>query len=225
VVFNTIGSKTLTATYSGDGNYLSSVMTEGHVVKNTTTTVITSDNLDPSLPGGVVTVSVKVSGAGVAPSGNVDITGADVNCTIVGLAADGTGSCAVTFNTAGAKVLTATYAGDTNYSPSVGTANHTVNQGPSITTFTMLPLSASGVAPNQLVAVTAIVTGAVVAPTGSVSITISGGQVSTCNITLVAGTGVCSISFSATGTFTLTGTYSGDGNYTGSVTTHPYTLP
>lgn len=106
VVFNTIGVKTLTATYNGDSNYLPSTNTAAHTVKNVTTTTITLDNPDPSTPSQLVDVNVTVSGAGVAPTGTVDITGADVNCPGIVLVA-GSGSClgTVTFNTAGAKIF------------------------------------------------------------------------------------------------------------------------
>jgi len=210
VVFNTIGDKIITATYSGDANYLGSSDTEDHVVKNITTTTITSDILDPSSPGDMVTVSVTVSGAGAAPTGTVDITGADVNCSIA--LAGGSGSCAVQFLTAGAKLLTATYGGDANYVGSTGTASHTVSKGVSFTTITVDAPDPS--VTFQAVTVTVTVTGAGVTPSGTVAITISSGQPSTCTITLVAGTGTCTtLVFNATGTFTITAAYSGDMNY------------
>ena len=74
-------------------------------------------------------MDVTVSGAGAPPTGTVTITGADVNCTIV--LAGGSGSCSpVQFNTAGAKLIKATYNGeDPLYAGSTGTATHTVNRG------------------------------------------------------------------------------------------------
>jgi hypothetical protein len=228
VVFNTIGSKTITATYSGDGNYLSSLGTEGHTVKNVTTTTITSDNPDPSTPGDpTLGVWVKVSGAGIAPVGTVEITGADVNCTITLVLADnGIGVCPVVFNTAGAKILTATYGGDVNYAGSSGTASHTVIKGSTTTTiFSDLPEPSLTF---QSVEVSVLVAGGGVDPSGSVAITISGVS-STCNATLVgagggASTGSCSVVFNAIGTYTITATYSGDGNYLGGVDTESHTV-
>jgi hypothetical protein len=219
VTFNTIGAKILTATYNGDGNYLSSWDTETHSVLNATTTTITSDNFDPSTPGDPVTVAVTVSGAGGTPTGNVDITGADVNCSIV--LGGGTGSCAVTFLTAGAKILTATYTGDPSFTASLGTATHTVNKGTTVTTITADAPDPS--LPFESVPVSVIVTaGAGVTPTGSVGISISGGQLSTCNLTLVAGVGTCNVVFNLSGTFTITATYSGDGNYLPSLDTEAH---
>jgi len=212
VVFNTIGTKkTITATYNGDGNYLGSVDTEAHIVKNVSTTTITADNPDPSTPGQSVAVSVTVSGPGVVPTGSVAITGADTNCNIPALDASGSGSCSVTFNTAGAKTLTATYSGDGNYVGSSGTASHTVSQGSTTTTITADTLDPS--APFESVTVTVTVTGAGVTPTGTVAIT---GADTTCTLTLAVGTGSCTVVFNSAGSKTLTATYNGDGNYLGS---------
>jgi len=125
-VFNTAGAKTLTATYSGDANYASSVGTASHTVgQGTTTTTITADTPDPSVPGQAVAVNVTVSGAGATPTGTVAITGADTNCTIT--LSSGSGSCNAVFTTTGAKTLTATYSGDVNYWGSQDTEVHTVN--------------------------------------------------------------------------------------------------
>ena len=125
VVFTTVGSKTLTATYSGDGSYSGSSSTTAHTVKYPATTVITSESPDPSTTSENVTVNVTVSGTGATPTGTVGITGADINCTIT--LAGGSGSCDVVFNTPGAKGITATYNGDANYvSGSTDTEGHTV---------------------------------------------------------------------------------------------------
>lgn len=125
VVFTTVGSKTITATYSGDGSYSGSSSTTAHTVKYPATTVITYESPDPSTTSENVTVNVTVSGAGATPTGTVSITGADINCTIT--LAGGSGSCDVVFNTPGAKGITATYNGDANYvSGSTDTEGHTV---------------------------------------------------------------------------------------------------
>jgi hypothetical protein len=232
VVFNTLGSKTLTATYSGDSNYLGSVDTEGHAVLSATTTTIDSDIPDPSVPGVPVAVTITVGGGtSPYPTGDVNITGADSNCSHNLILADhGTFSCNVVFNTAGAKVLTATYTAshsgvpDPNYSPSSGTENHIVNQGLSVTTITVETPDPSLI--SQLVTVTVTVSGAGVPPTGSVGISLSDGQASTCNIVLsgAPGTGHCDVVFTTVGAYTITATYSGDGNYLGGSNTHPHTV-
>ncbi len=90
-----------------------------------TTTTITADNPDPSAVNGIVTVSVTVTGGSPVPTGTVNITGANTNCTIA-LSTSGTGSCAVLFTSSGTKTLLATYVGDNFHLGSLGTASHQV---------------------------------------------------------------------------------------------------
>jgi hypothetical protein len=231
VVFNTIGvDKPITATYSGDANYLGSVGTAVHTVVNATTTKINSITPDASLPGNTVQVCVTVSGPGATPTGNVTITGADGGPYTFGIS--GTGCISgVLFASAGAKIVTATYEGQTGvYAGSSGSLGHTVNKGtPTVTIGSALP---GGAAPNQNVVVTVNVTGLVnaVAPTGTVGISISGvpAQVRTCTITLAGSpvaTGNCTIYFTVSGLFTINAAYSGDPNYTGGTASLPYTVP
>ncbi|MFH1524331.1 MAG: Ig-like domain repeat protein [Chloroflexota bacterium] len=210
VVFNTAGAKTLTATYSGNASYSSSVGIASHTVSTGTaasTTTITADTPDPSTPGETVAVTVTVSGAGATPTGTVAITGADANCTIT--LSSGSGSCNATFDTVGAKTLTATYSGDVNYATSTDTESHTVSQGTSTTTITADASDPS--VPFQTVSVSVAVSGAGVTPTGTVAIT---GADTNCTITLSGGSGSCStVVFNTEGAKTLTATYSGDTNY------------
>ena len=227
VVFNTIGSHPITATYSGDSNYLGSTITETHVVKNLSTTVITSTTPDPSVPGGSVLVSVQVSGPGVPPTGTVAITGGS-GCTTAALAPNGPSSaiasCSVTFTTAGAKTLTATFPEDANYVGSTGSASHVVDKGPTTTAVTVALHSAPFASVTVSATVTPVAPG-VIAPTGTVGISVSGVPSATCTITLSGGTGNCSIAFPTAGSFTVTGTYNGDGNYSGSADTQPHIVP
>jgi Bacterial Ig-like domain (group 3) len=213
VVFNTIGDKTLTATYNGNKSYFPSTTTTAHTVKNATTTTITGHNHNPSLPGEAIQVDVTVSGAGAAPTSAVTITGADVNCTIT--LSGGSGSCnTVQFNTGGAKIITATYNGeDPNYAGSVGTASHTVIRGLSLTTINSDDPDPSAPYASVLVTVTvAPVAPGVNTPTGYVAVTTSGGA-PVCTITLAGGTGSCSVFFTSASEFTITAAYGGDATY------------
>jgi hypothetical protein len=96
--------------------------------KNDTTTTITSDTPDPSIPNQVVpinyTVVSNVAGA-PAVTGNVTITVNDASGdTCTGSVAAGT--CNLTLTTLGSKTLTATYSSDANFNGSSDTEAHDV---------------------------------------------------------------------------------------------------
>jgi hypothetical protein len=184
------------------------------VGKANTTTTINSDIPDPSAVGQPVTVqwtvAVSAPGALGAPlTGNVTVSDGTDSCT----AAVSAGQCDVTFTSAGAKSLTATYAGDGNYNGSASTpaTAHTVNKADTTTTITSdLPDPST---PAQSVSVQWTVTvnspGAGT-PTGNVNVTVSGGA-ETCSAAVSAGQ--CSLVLNTTGTRTITATYAGDTNF------------
>ena len=123
---------TFTATAAGAGSADSVVDSQTKTVaitinKATTTTTITSDTPDPSVGGGVVAVnySVAVSAPGSGtPTGNVVVTISGGAETCTGTVA--AGACNITLTTIGSRTLTATYAGDTNFTGSSDTEAHTV---------------------------------------------------------------------------------------------------
>ena len=126
----TAGNKTITATYNGDANFSTSTSAGvAHTVnKANTTTTITSNTPNPSTVGQSVTINYSVTvnspGAGT-PTGTVtvsDVAGDSCAGTVAA------GTCSITFNTAGTKTLTATYAGDTSFNTSASTGiSQTVN--------------------------------------------------------------------------------------------------
>ena len=208
IAFPTAGSHPLTATYAGDANFTTSTSAvEPHSVNPAaTTTSITSDTPDPSLVGGAVTVNYSVAvtspGAGT-PTGNVTVTNGTTSCT--GTVAAGT--CSLTFNTAGSHPLTATYAGDANFTTSTSAAEpHTVNRAATTTAITSDSPDPSVV--GQSVTVNYTVTSTAGTPTGNV--TVSNGTTS-CTGTVAAGT--CSLTFTSAGSHPLTATYAGDANF------------
>ncbi len=107
--------------YAGDTNFTSAAdsSTTLTVNKATSTTTITANTPNPSTAGQQVSVSFKVTGSGT-PTGSVTVT-ATLNSTTVtcsGTLSSGTGSCSLTLSTTGTWTLTATYAGDSNFSGS-----------------------------------------------------------------------------------------------------------
>jgi CSLREA domain-containing protein len=93
-----------------------------------TTTLITADTPDPSVPGQLVAVTVTVSEATAevtaTPTATVSISGANVNCTIT--LVGGTGTCSLKFTSGGNKTVTATYSGDEIHAGSSDTEPHVV---------------------------------------------------------------------------------------------------
>jgi hypothetical protein len=180
-------------------------LNSGVVVKGATTTTINTDLPDPSAVGQAVTITYSVTSPSGTPTGNVTVTDGAQSCT--GTVAGG--SCSITFATAGAKSLTATYAGDTNFDGSTSAAAaHTVNAAATTSTITSDTPDPSVV--GQPVAVNYTVTSAGGTPTGSV--TVSSGTDS-CTGSLAAGTGTCNLTFTSAGAKSITATYAGDGNF------------
>src|SRR5437016_3513842 len=106
----TAGSKTITATYSGDTNFNTSPGTASHTVNpaNTTTAITNAATLATATVVGqsyAVNYSVTVNSPGSGtPTGTVTVSDGTSTCT--GTVAAGT--CSLTSTTAGAKTITAT---------------------------------------------------------------------------------------------------------------------
>ena len=174
-----------------------------------THTSITSDAPDPSLVGQAVTVHYSVTSAGGTPTGNVTVSDGTVSCTGTVSA----GQCSLTLTSAGAKSLTATYAGDGNFTGSASAAEaHTVNRLATTTTITADSPDPSDVGQPVTVQYT-VAANAPGAGTPTGNVTVSNGTVS-CTGTLSAGQ--CSLTFTSAGAKSLTATYAGDGNFTSS---------
>lgn len=94
-------------------------------ITSATITTITSDLPDPSLVNQNVTVIVTVIGGTTVPTGRVNITGTNSNCSIT--LSNGSGSCVVRFTSLGSKTITATYVGDSTHPPSSDTEPHQVS--------------------------------------------------------------------------------------------------
>ncbi len=193
---------------------------------NTTAAILNGASLASvaSVTGEPVTVTYSVTGAfgnsPTAPTGNVTVSDGTDSCT----ASVATGQCNVTFRTVGAKTITATYAGDANFnaSPASASASHTVNKADTTTTITSdaPDPSVTGQTVTFNVTVAAVAPGAAVAPTTITgTVVVSDGGTNTCNVTLTAGAGSCTIDFPGAGPYSITGTYGGDSNFNGSAST------
>ncbi|HEX6393682.1 MAG TPA: Ig-like domain-containing protein, partial [Acidimicrobiales bacterium] len=227
-----VAGETVTATYSGDGNYSTSSgssNTNGYVVHPASTTVSTpTSNSNPGAVGQPVTYSAAVTpSAGTAnPSGTMSFSdngsaipscsGANARTVSTGPAGT-TATCTVTYGSKGMHSITAIYNGDSNYAPSSpsGALSENVNTIPSTTT-----IAGNGPSPStygQSVSFTATVTpSSGSAPTGTV--TFADGGTAICSNVPVSPSGKnatasCATNALGAGKHTITATYSGDGSY------------
>ena len=212
LTFPTAGAKTLTAAYSGDGTFASSTSTGAphQVDLAATVAAITAHTPDPSQVGEAVTVTFSVAavapGSG-SPTGTVTVGDGIATCS----AAASAGSCTLSFASPGPKTLTATYAGNANFLPSVSSdANHVVLLIETTTTITSDTPDPSVV--GQPVPMTFDVSVAIGdSPTGNV--TVGDGTV---QCTVPVGAGGCTLTFLTAGVRTLTAVYSGDATFASS---------
>ena len=126
----TVGTDTLTASYSGDSTYASNTGTASVTVTAAPVpTVTVSPAANAINSGQSLSVPVTVAGASGTPTGNVTLSGGGYTSSAQALASGST-----TFNipggslSAGSITLTATYAGDSTYGTASGTAVVTVTQ-------------------------------------------------------------------------------------------------
>src|SRR3989441_5043088 len=112
----TAGAKTLVATYAGDANFATSASAgTAHTVNAAaTTTAITGQSPNPSAVGQpasfTFTVAATAPGSGT-PTGTVTVSDGTQSCSAT-VAAE---NCSITFNSAGARSVTASYPGDGNF--------------------------------------------------------------------------------------------------------------
>ncbi len=142
----TAGLCTIAADQAGDSNYNAAPQVTQNITidKATTTTTITGDTPDPSIVNQLVTVNFAVTtGNGPAAAGatvQAVAPGPTGSVTVTVTGPVNSNSCTATvavescilpgtdFPQPGTYTLTATYAGDTNFNTSSGTASHQVNQ-------------------------------------------------------------------------------------------------
>src|SRR5205823_9045793 len=83
VLFRSPGTRTVTASYPGDGNYATSTSTGvGHTVNQAATaTTITSVAPEPSTVGQATTVSFSVTSSSGTPTGTVTVSDGTEGCS------------------------------------------------------------------------------------------------------------------------------------------------
>ncbi|MBK7470661.1 MAG: Ig-like domain repeat protein [Betaproteobacteria bacterium] len=199
------GTKTITAAFNGDGNFLASTAaTASHTVNkaNTSTTITNAAGLagTPTVIGEAYAVNVSVApvapGAGT-PTGTVSVSDGSIACTITLPAT----SCSLTSVTTGLKSITATYNADGNFNgSSAAPAAHTVNQPATTTVITNA--AALGATPTVVGEGYTVNWSVTVNPPGTLGAPLSG------NVTISDGSVSCAAAV-GTGTCTLASTSPG----------------
>jgi hypothetical protein len=213
LVLQTVGSRQLTANYSGNAHFnaASSINVPHTVSFAPTTTTISLSSPNPSVFGQSYTVLVNVAAIGDPPTGvSVNVSdGADANCTLI-LDATGNGSCSLTSGSPGIRTLRATFPGAGSFLSSFGTRAHTINKANS--TLTLVSDSPDPSNPGQNVNVRfTVVAAAPGAGTVTGNINVSASPTETCNTTLP--TTSCVLALTELGERTLTLNYAGDNNF------------
>ncbi len=221
LVLNSVGKRTLTATYQGNASFATSSATEEHTVNPpppaATVTTITSDDPEPSDPGQAITVSFTVSSPGGTPSGTVTVSDANGGgCT----GSAPSGSCSYTPTGTGSRTITATYEGNSSFDESSDTEEHTVTTPPpppASTSTTITGDNPDPSDPGQPITVSFTVTSESGTPAGNVLVTADGGG----GCTATVADGSCSLTPGA-GTSTITASYEGTSAFTSSSDTESH---
>ncbi|MDF2935675.1 MAG: hypothetical protein K0Q90_1048 [Paenibacillaceae bacterium] len=219
---STLTSGMITASYSGDSNFLPSMNGTPVAVNPASTTTTVDVTPNTAVIGESVTVTATVTPNAPAtgiPSGMIWFTGPGGLNESAGL--DIAGQASFTSSNLAAGTITATYYGDGNYDASTGTANLTVNAAASQTVL--------NVGPNpSVIGQTVIVSATVTAsppgsgtPTGTVTFTGPNGLNYTTALSMF---GEASLLSDLMLSGTVTATYNGDVNYTPSTDSVPVTV-
>jgi subtilisin-like proprotein convertase family protein len=223
------GAHSITAVYSGDGNFLGSTSSAvAQTVNQAGTTTTVTSGANPAVYGQAVVLTVNVAAAppGAGTPGGGLATFFDGTTTLgTKTVSGGTASITVSSLSVGAHSITASYAGDASFTGSSSSGaplNETVNPDGTTTT---LSASVSPATYGQSVTIKAIVAAAspgAGAPTGSVTFTDGAAQVTA---PVSGGQALYTTSSLAVGGHSITATFSSaDGNFTGSASAQPLAL-
>ena len=218
----TVGQHTVTASYSGNGNFNpSSQSPTFHQTVNpapTTTSVsATLSSVAVNVPMTfTATVSSSVSGAGTPTGGTVTFVVDGVSQTTPVPLSNGTATSAITFTTPGAHTVAAIYNSGTgsNFAPSALSPNYT-ETGTANGTATAVSSSVNPSALGQSVTFTATVSnpqGGSAPTTGTVTFTVDGASQTPVNLN---GSSVVTYttSFTTANAHMVTATYNGNANF------------
>ncbi|MFI1304089.1 Ig-like domain repeat protein [Streptomyces sioyaensis] len=220
----------VTATYNGDANFTGSSGTAVQTVGQSSSATTVTSTPDPSTVGQQVTFTATVTalppGTGT-PTGTVTFDFGDGTPTATAPLTDGITTTLHTYTDAAdlPYTVTATYNGDTDFTPSTGTDSQTVGQSSSATTVTSTPDPSTV---GQQVTFTATVTAlppGTDTPTGTVTFDFGDGTpTATAPLTDGITTTLHTYTDAADLPYTVTATYNGDTDFTPSTGTDSQTV-
>ena len=207
------GSYPVTASYSGDGNYLASTATTAYTVTRVGTS-FTAGVSDPSVSFGTAD-TLSWSGLPGDVTGTVSFTsGAVTLCTATVPAT----SCSTAATLPpGTYPVTASYSGDTNHAGSSATTSFEVTKAA-----TAVNAGVSDASITFGTADTLVISGLPAGSTGTVTFT-SGG-ITLCTVDVATETSCSTPTTLNTGSYPVLASYSGDGNYLASTDTTTFTV-
>ncbi|MER7901615.1 Ig-like domain repeat protein, partial [Streptomyces sp. NPDC096046] len=221
---------TVTATYSGDADFVSSGGTQLHAVDRASTTTVVGSSPDPSVVGQPVTFTATVApvapGAGT-PTGTVTFNFGDGATTVAATLAGGTATVTRAYTDRGNDpyTVTATYSGDVDFVSSSGTDPHTVDRASTTTVVGSSPDPSVVGQPVTFTATVAPVAPGAGTPTGTVTFDFADG---TTPVTAVLTNGAATVTrpyTSATSSpYTVTATYNASTAFAGSSATKLHTV-
>jgi hypothetical protein len=215
----TTGSHNITASYSGDSNFNSTIASGiGNVIQNidkSSSSIVLSASPNPSNVSQPVTLTARVTGAGgVSPTGTVSFTDGSTPLGSSVLAGS-VASLNVSSLTAGPHSLVASYGGDGNYTAASSIVYiQVVNKEP---TAILLASSMNPTTNASTIVINASVTAASGTPSGSITLFDSAQPLATSQLD-ASGKASFSLSKLAAGTHNFSAAYSGNSGFADSVT-------
>jgi hypothetical protein len=201
----TSGSHSITATYNGDTDNLTSSQQLTQQVDQVTTSTALVSSLNPSTFGQNVTFTATVAGS--SPTGTMQFKDGGTNLGAAVALSSGQATFSTTTLTPGSHSITAVYSGDAgNLTSTSALLSQQINQ---VTSSTALSSSLNPSTLGQNVTITATVTGS--SPTGTVQFK-DGGTNLGAPVALAGGSAALSSSALVLGGHSITAIYSGDTN-------------
>ena len=217
--YNAAGDETLTATYSGDTNYVgSSAQRTVNVIPAESGTSLAASTSAPVVGQPVTYIATVSSNAPgdsnlPAPTGTVTFTnGTTTVCSGVALSPNGTATCTQTYDGPGPEMMTADYSGDDATLASMGQAGVSVSKASSSTSVVAsvaAPVVGQPVTYTAAVSVSAPDSGGP-APTGTVTFTNGAATLCSGLVLTATASATCTQTYATPGVQTVTATYSGD---------------